>query len=153
MSRVSIWYNKLRKYLLENWPRLYTRLNNRKAVVKFIIAGLTATGTDLFFLYLFRGVWHWNLILAASLAFIIAFFVSFSLQKLWTFRNRRLNKIWSQLSLYFLNALLGLVVNAYLIHFLAVDLKIWYLLAQFIVSIMIAFWNFMVYKFIIFKYH
>lgn len=153
MSRVSIWYNKLRKYLRENWPRLYTGLNNRKAVVKFIIAGLTATGTDLVFLYLFRGVWHWDLILAASLAFVIAFFVSFSLQKLWTFRNRRLNKIWSQLSLYFLNALLGLVANAYLIHFLAVDLKIWYLLAQFIVSIMIAFWNFMVYKFIIFKHY
>ncbi len=150
MSLIHDLYHRFRHYFANRFPNLYNFCEGRKSVIKFIIAGCLAGGSDLVFLFIFHGLFLWNIVLSTSSAFILAFLVSFTLQKFWTFRDYQ-NKVVQQLVLYILNALLGLYLNGYFMHLLVVKYAVWYILSQIIVNLVLAFWNFVVYKFIIFK--
>jgi len=77
--------------------------------------------------------------------------ISFNLQKFWTFRNYGRDRMAGQLFLYILNAVIGLNINGALMHLLVNSWSVWYLLAQVIVNLGLGAWNFLIYKFIIFK--
>jgi len=123
----------------------------KKIYIKFIISGTTAAVTDLALLYFFTdilGLWY---LLSAILAFIIAYFVSFSLQKFWTFRDNSQKKIYQQMSLYFLVGVVNLGANSWAMYILVDKFRVWYILAQVIISGFLAVSNFLIYKLIIFK--
>jgi len=83
---------------------------------------------------------------------MLSFILSFYLQKFWAFNDSsRHGKTAGQLFLYLLNALIGLNLNGFLMHFLVSYYQVWYLLSQVMVIALIGVLNFMVYKFIIFK--
>lgn len=151
MPLIHAWYNRFRQYFSGNFPRAYVFCNNRKSVIKFFVAGCLAGGTDLIFLFLFHGLLGWHVVAATTMAFILSFLVSFTLQKFWTFRNYSQDKMFIQLTLYVLNVLLGLYLNGLFMHILVTDHNVWYLLAQIIVNLALGVWNFIVYKFIVFK--
>lgn len=151
MPLINSLYKRLRVWLVAYWPKIYTLCNRRKSVVKFFFAGGTAAAVDLFFLFLFHGVFHWDLVLSTSLAFILSFIVSFTLQKFWTFRNYCQKKMPIQFILYIANAVIGLNINGFLMHTLVNNVGIWYLLSQVIVNVLIGFYNFFIYKFIVFR--
>lgn len=151
MPLINSLYKRFRLWLSCSWPKIYTICNRRKSVVKFFFAGASAAAVDLLFLFLFYGVLKWNLVLSTSLAFILSFAVSFTLQKFWTFRNRCPKKIPVQFVLYITNAVIGLNINGFLMHTLVYDFGLWYLLSQVIVNIGIGVYNFFVYKFIVFR--
>jgi len=151
MPHINQLYFKFRNYLCLHWPQLYCFCNKRKSVVKFFIAGSMAGGTDLAFLFLFHGIFHWPIVPSTSLAFIFSFLVSFTLQKFWTFRNFSQDKAASQFILYILNAIIGLNLNGYFMHLLVNKVNVWYILAQIIVNLAIGFYNYLIYKSIVFK--
>ncbi len=150
MPLINNLYHRFRQLFSGRLPKLYSFCEARKSVFKFIISGCFAGGSDLVFLFVFHGLLHWHIVLSTSLAFVLSFVVSFTLQKFWTFRNYD-KQVAGQLFLYFLNAFLGLTMNGWLMHLLVSRLHIWYLLAQIIVNVALAFYNFLVYKFIIFR--
>ncbi|MBI4779111.1 GtrA family protein [Candidatus Falkowbacteria bacterium] len=122
-----------------------------KQIIKYLIAGGTATSVDLALLYFFTdilGIWY---LISASLAFTMAFFVSFFLQKFWTFRDGDKEAMYKQMRIYLAVALANLTLNAALMYILVDGLKIWYMLAQFVVSGLIACESYFVYKFLIFN--
>ncbi len=151
MPAINRLYFKFRHSFSRSCPRLYDVCNDHKSVVKFIFAGGMAAGTDLAFLFLFHGLLKWGLVVSTSAAFILSFLVSFTLQKFWTFRNSRQDKMVGQLFLYLLNAFIGLNLNGFFMHTLVNKYEVWYILAQIIVNLVIGVWNFLVYKFIVFK--
>ena len=151
MSQINRLYFKFRNFLSNRFPKVYCLCENRKSVVKFFIAGSLAGGTDLVLLFLFHGVFKWPLVLSTSLAFVFSFLVSFTLQKLWTFRNFNQEKVLSQFVLYILNAFIGLNLNGFLMYFLVNKFNVWYIFAQIVVSLTIGFYNFLIYKSIVFK--
>jgi len=151
MSLVRRWYNKFRNYFSGNWPVLYGLCEKRKSVIKFIISGGTAAAVDLVLLYIFYDLLLWKIVLASSVAFILAFLVSFSLQKFWTFRDNSQDRIFGQFIVYMLNALLGLYLNGLFIHLLVNRYDVWYILAQIIINLLLGFWNFIVFRFLIFN--
>lgn len=151
MSFINNLYSKFRSLFLAHYPRLYCVCNRRKYIIKFFFAGSSAAIVDLIFLYFFHGVFKWGLVFSTSLAFILSFIVSFSLQKFWTFRDYSHKKIPLQLSLYILNAIIGLNVNGFLMHYLVNTWEVWYMIAQVIVILLIGLYNFIIYKFIVFK--
>ncbi len=151
MLSTSAWYNKFRVYFSKHYSRVYAFCDKHKAIIKFIVSGSLAGATDLILLFVFHGWIRIAITLATSLAFILSFFVSFSLQKFWTFRNHYEGKIIHQLSIYLINALWGLAMNAWFMHLLVNGYGIWYILAQIIVNLAIGFWNFTIYKLVIFK--
>ncbi|MEI6528915.1 MAG: GtrA family protein [Candidatus Falkowbacteria bacterium] len=148
INRLYFWF---RNYFCLHFPHTYCVCNKRKSAVKFFIAGSFAAATDLLFLFLFHGVFHWSIVPSTSLAFVLSFFVSFTLQKFWTFRNFSHDKAVSQFVLYILNALIGLNLNGYFMHMLVNRYQVWYILAQIIVNVAIGAYNFIIYKSIVFK--
>jgi len=151
MSLINNLYFKFRNFLLQNYPKIYDFCNTQKSIVKFFLAGCFVGLNDLIFLFIFHGLFKIGIVVATSLAFILSFAVSFTLQKFWTFRNYNQNKAFHQIILYFLNAFVGLSFNGALMHYFVNKIYIFYIFSQIIVNLMIGTYNFFVYKFIIFK--
>jgi len=125
-------------------------LNKYKTVVKFVFAGATATATHFFILFTLTDIFHLWYIISTTLGYIGGFFVSFTLQKFWTFRN------WSpqwrrQMILHFLLSLTGLGVNTTMMYILVDHFGLWYIAAQLITVSFVGSGNFLVYRFVIFK--
>jgi len=122
-----------------------------KRIIKYLIAGGAGAFTNLALLYVlteFFGIWY---LFSTSLAFIVSFFVSFFLQKFWTFRDGNKEIIYRQMAVYFGVALTNLGLNGLLMYSLVDGLKVWYMLAQIIASALIAVESYWVYKFFIFN--
>lgn len=151
MPVINRLYFKFRHFFSSRCPRLYDVCNSHKSVIKFIFAGGMAASTDLVLLFFFHGLFKWGLVVSTSAAFILSFLVSFTLQKFWTFRNFRQDKIAGQLFIYLLNAFIGLNLNGLFMHALVNRYEVWYIFAQIIVNLVIGVWNFLVYKFIVFR--
>ncbi len=148
---INDWYFKFRHFLSRRLPKIYHFCNNRKALIKFFISGSIAGIVNLILLFVFHGLIGWEIILSTSLSFVLAFMISFSLQKLWTFRNTDKKKTFGQLCLYFVTALINLNLNGFFMHLLVNEYQVWYLLAQLVINLFLGVLNYLVYKFIIFK--
>src|SRR5680860_531298 len=151
MKFINKMYAKVRKIFSGKYPKLYGICENRKSQIKFFFAGSSAALVNLIFLLVFHGWFKWGLVLSTSLAFIVSFFLSFTLQKFWAFRNYHYGKIPVQFVLYIINALIGLSINGFLMHLLVNKWGIWYLLAQVGVSMIIGLYNYLIYRFVIFR--
>jgi len=150
MPFINSLYFRFRNFFSSRWPQTYLFCERRKSFFKFVVAGCFSGGSDLIFLFILHGLWHLPIVMATSISFILSFLVSFTLQKFWTFRNYQ-NQVAGQLSLYILFAFVGLNVNAIFMHLLVTKYRIWYILAQLMVNLVIGFCNFLSYKFIIFR--
>jgi len=136
--------NNFMMQLIKNTANKYNR------VIRYLISGSIAAGVDLALLYFFidrLGIWY---LASAGLAFAISFFVSFFLQKFWTFKDNGRRKMYRQMAFYLTVALFNLTLNTVLMYTLVDGLKIWYMLAQIISSGLIAIESYLVYKIFIF---
>jgi putative flippase GtrA len=93
-------------------------------------------------------VWY---LYSSIAAFCLAFFVSFALQKFWTFSDKSLDKMHHQFAKYALVAGLGIAVNTIFMYLLVDLLNLWYILAQIFTGVLVAAMNFFAYKIFIFK--
>lgn len=151
MDFINHSYKRFRIFLNKRYPHLFNFCERRKAIVKFFIAGGFAGVIDLIALFFFHDVFGWEILSSTSAAFILAFVVSFSLQKIWTFRNYSHKKLPRQLVLYFAGTFVSLNLNALGMYWLVNNLEVWYLLSQLIVDLCLGILNFFNYKFIVFR--
>ncbi len=151
MPFINNLYFRFRNFFSGRFPQLYALCNRLKSPLKFFIAGSLAGLTDLVFLYCFHGLLKWEIVFSTSLAFVLSFLVSFTLQKFWTFRNYSQKKALKQLALYLGNAFIGLNINGFLMHLSVNKLGVWYLLAQIAVNLLIGIYNFIIFKYIVFS--
>ncbi len=132
--------------------KFFIRFANRHVtIVKFVISGGAAAATNLGLLYVFTDIFGVYYLVSACLSFLIAFFVSFFLQKYWTFRDKSRDRLYSQMAVYFITVFGGMLANAGLMYLSVEWLGIWYMLAQVIVGAVLAVANFLVYRFVVFK--
>jgi putative flippase GtrA len=101
-----------------------------RELVPFTIAGLIATGVNYGTLYLFLGVIGVAAMIAATAAFVLASGTNFFLQKFWTFGEKSLNRLPSQLFLFAAASLLGLAVNDAVFWLFNDVTRVGYLLAE-----------------------
>jgi putative flippase GtrA/glycosyltransferase involved in cell wall biosynthesis len=123
----------------------------KRRVVKYLIAGGFSTSVDFLLLFIFTDIFGWWYLASSALAFIVAFAVSFYLQKFWTFRNKAQGQTYNQLFLYFSTAIFNLGINTLLMYIFVDRFGIWYIAAQFMVTGIIAIWSYMIYGHFIFK--
>lgn len=119
-----------------------------KKVFWFLVAGGTASAVNLLSLYVLvsvLGVWY---VTAALLAFFVAFAVSFTMQKTFTFKS--VGWSWKQLIGYLLVQSTNLAVNLSLLYLLVQYAHVWYLLAQVFITAGIAIYSFFIFNFVIF---
>lgn len=127
------------------------KIQKYKIYIKYVIAGGTAATVNLTLLFILTDLIGIYYIISATLAFIAAFFVSFSLQKLWTFRDKSRDQIGKQMSIYLVVGVTGLGINAVGMYTLVEKVGLYYILAQIVMGMIIAVGNFLIYRFIIFK--
>jgi len=133
------------------WPFNMNASKMKNSIFKLLrygISGASATFTHISLLYLFTDICRIYYLVATSMAFVCAFFVSFSLQKYWTFRNKDNTKVKKQMGLFLFIAITNLCLNALgmktMVDFVGVN----HLISQAIVSLGIAAWSFFAYSFI-----
>lgn len=120
-------------------------------VLRFLISGGCAAATHfglLFVLTEFAHVWY---LYSAAIGFCGGFFVSFTLQKFWTFAEMDIRRVKTQAPVYFLVALGNLGLNSLFVYALVEYAELWYMFAQVMVAALISIESFLVYKFLIFK--
>lgn len=128
----------------ERWP-------TQAKIFRFLVSGGISAGVDLILLYVLTdifGVWY---LVSTIVAFILAFFVSFGLQKFWTFRDHSREGMSTQAGTYFLIAACNLALNTFLVYVFVDYLNFHYLLAQIVASILIACESFFVYQRFVFR--
>lgn len=119
-------------------------------IVRFIVSGGTATAVNLSTLFLlthFLNLWY---LVSSAIAFILAFFVSFTMQKLWTFGDSSRVHLHSQAITYFFIILVGLAINTTLLYVLVEYARFHYLAAQLVSGVFIAIMNYFSYKRLVF---
>ncbi len=117
-------------------------------IIRFVIAGSIGAATDLLILYLltdFAGLWY---VTSTAVAFILAFVVSFVIQKYWTFNDHSHDFIHGQITMYFLVALLNTGLNTLIVYMTVHYFHAHYLLSQIVASILIAGESYFIYKFL-----
>jgi dolichol-phosphate mannosyltransferase len=123
-------------------------------LVRFVISGGAATLTNLGILYVLTNLFHVWYLLSSVAAFIISFFVSFALQKFWTWKDHATESLHRQAGAYFAVTLTGLGLNTLFMYLLVDKAGLQYLVAQIIASAVIAVFNFFMYqKFVFNKRH
>ncbi|PLX21284.1 hypothetical protein C0584_03095 [Candidatus Parcubacteria bacterium] len=126
-------------------------IEKNKKIVRFVLSGSSATTVDLFLLFFLTDIFGFWYLHSALFALSISFFVSFYLQKYWTFEDERMSVKTRQMLLHFLVACMNLTLNT-LGLFLLVDLvRVHYLVAQLIVVSILGMGSFLIYNIIIFK--
>lgn len=138
-------------FLLTHFPRTYAVLFKRRGIIAFIIAGGFALLADIAVLYVCKSILELNLALSVAIAFLAGFSVSFLLQKFWTFEDVSVDRVHTQLVLYFLVAGLNLLVTEILMHLLVGTFHFWYIGSKILVAGGIACVTFFIYKLFIFK--
>lgn len=119
-------------------PRYALELRKRARFFRYLAAGGTAALVDFGLLYLFTDIFGVHYLFSAIAAFVVAFFVSFFLQKFWTFQDDSVDKVHTQVAVYFMVAIVTLLLNTALMYIFVDWLHLWYMAAQFITSGLLA---------------
>jgi len=138
-------------FLFKKFPVLNLFIHKYKTGIKYIIAGSIAAFIQLSFLYIlthFIGFWY---VTSTTIAFVFSFFTSFILQKFWTFRDSNLERMKKQFAIFIVLGVVNFLLNPILLYAIVEWINIWYMFAQVIVGILLAFGNFIINKFITFK--
>lgn len=120
---------------------------------KYVVSGGSAACVNLGVLYLLTEYGKLHYLQSAVISFICAFFVSFLLQKFWTFRDARKEVIHWQMMGFLGSSLVNLFLNTTIIFILVEYFHVWYLIAAFIAGILLAVASFFVYRHVIFVEH
>lgn len=127
-------------------PRLYAVAFRYRMYIKYIISGGTAAMVDLGLLAFFIEVFRFHYLVAATLAFVVAFFVSFILQKFWTFGHSTMDDVYAQAGTYLGIALSNLLINAGLMYLFVDTFGLRYLFSQILAGGLIALFSFVLYR-------
>ena len=128
------------------YARIHDFIRRHLQIIKFVIVGGTSATTSaviLFVLTHFLHVWY---IFSAIIAFLFAFFVSFFLQKFWTFGDHSMRFIIKQLMSYGLVILVNLFLNTLFLYVLVEFAHMYYVLAQIVVGGVISLASYFLYQ-------
>jgi len=117
-------------------------------LARFIASGIFSALVNLCVLYFATAYGHLWYLYSAVLGFVLSQFVSFLLHKLWTFENRVLAGSHTQFAFHFSLALANLGINTLMVYFFVEWLGVWYMLAQALASLAIAFESYFAYRWI-----
>ena len=117
--------------------------------VKYIIVGFVGTGLDFSILYILVEYGHLYYLFGAVTSVAIVLWVSFTLNKYWTFQNFE-KKYFQQFGKYLVSHAIALGVNLAILAFLVEIFHFWYLFAKVFATAAAAITNFLIVKKFIF---
>jgi len=120
-------------------------------ILRFLVSGGASAFVNLVVLYSlteYVGLWY---MVSGSVAFVCSFFVSFTLQKFWTFRDNSMQDASRQVFMYLGVGLTNYVINSSMLYVLVEYAHLHYILAALIAMLVIACASFFIYRHFIFK--
>jgi putative flippase GtrA len=128
------------------------RVPNPKQLVAYLGIGLLTTAIDAIITFLLFEFLGFSVFLASAVGFLSGFFVNFPLNKNKVFfsSNGQRFKVSTQVQLYVLLIAFNLFSTSFAVALL-VDLGIQIVVAKFFVTGVLFIWNFVVFKFYIFR--
>jgi glycosyltransferase involved in cell wall biosynthesis/putative flippase GtrA len=151
MKSVKIFYNLIKRIFRQKAPGIFKLMDKNKVIIKYLFAGTTATTVDLVLLFSLTNYFYFHYLVSAVIAFVFAFFVSFYLQKFWTFRDGDKSVIYKQMSMYLTLGLTNLSANSLIMYVLVDHIGVMYIIAQIFTGLLLSIINFLVYRLIIFN--
>lgn len=122
-----------------------------KRIARYLLGGAITVAFEYGSFYLLYILLDWNLLLANSLSFCVGLVSSFVFNRLWAFNESSFNlKIHHQATIYASLAFINLILNnaiVGLLHLAGTNA----MLSKMVAIIMIATWNYFIYKKIIFS--
>lgn len=118
---------------------------------RFMISGGTATLINILLVFVLTHYVRLWYLLSSILGFMGGFFISFFMQKFWTFQDASKDKMQRQAMLFLVAMGMGCGLNALLVYCFVEYLTLHYLTAQIISGIFIAVANYFAYKLFVFK--
>ena len=130
--------------------KIITNLINHR-VVRYLFSGGSAVAVDLIILYVLKHYFHLWYLPSAVIAFIVAIYVSFMMQKFFTFNDYKKEGTGKQMLYYLTLQITNLCLNT-LFMYIGVDfLHVQYLVSQMIISGVMAISNFFIYRHLVFS--
>ncbi len=127
--------------------------SDRRLMFRYLIAGSFGALVNMVSMYIFTSMLYVWYIASAVFAFLISLLVTFFLQKMWTFGDKKLEVAHArrQAGFYVLSSTSFLVLNILMLYTLVDSLKIGYLFAQFLSLGTVACGSFLFNKIITFR--
>lgn len=119
-------------------------------IARYIISGGTATAVAIGLLYFFTHYLHIWYLASSIIAYALAFLVSFSFQKFWTFQSSSLHMLKKEVVTYLTIFICNIAFNTFFIYMFVEFLHLHYVLAQISSSFILACTNFFLYKYVVF---
>ena len=116
-----------------------------KQFLKYVLIGFLGTGLDFLILYFLVEFLHLFYLLAAIISIIIVVWLSFTLNKFWTFKDYE-KKYFLQLGKYIIAHSIGVGINLGILTLLVEIFGLWYILAKVFATAVALIWNFLVAK-------
>ena len=115
-------------------------------IIRFIIVGGIATIIDFVFLYIFKEIFNFNVIIANTLSFIISVTYNYIASVTWVFDvNINKNKKM-QFILFIIFSVIGLIINNLILYVLTSIIGIYYLISKVIATAIVMVFNFVTRK-------
>ena len=117
-----------------------------RKIIRFGIVGGIATIIDFAFLYVFKELFDFNVILANTLSFIISVTYNYIASVTWVFdvNKDKSNKL--QFILFIVFSVIGLIINNIILYILTDKLNIYYLISKVTATIFVMVFNFVTRK-------
>lgn len=111
--------------MLKNFLRQFASFK----FIKYAVVGLTCTSLDFLLLYIFTEFLHIFYLLSAVLSIAVVLWLSFSLNKYWTFADFG-GQYFKQFFGYILSHMLALILSLIILTVLVEIFGLWYILAR-----------------------
>ena len=92
------------------------KILSQNIIFRYILSGGTAAIVDLAILFTLNTIFGIYYLISAALAYLGAFFVSFTLQKFWTFKSDSRENMHIQIAAYMSISITGLLINTILMY-------------------------------------
>lgn len=122
-------------------------------ILRYFISGGSAFATNIITLFILVHFFHIWYLLSAVISFTISIFVSFTMQKFFTFSNYTKEKIRQQTIFYFGVQIINLGINTFFMYINVHLFNIHYIVSQVITGGIIAIYTFFVYRHLVFYQH
>ena len=115
-------------------------------IFNFGIVGIIATIIDFGFLYLFRDIGHFHLIIANTLSFCISVIFNYFASMTFVFDVDKNKSKKRNFVLFFIFSVIGLILNDIIVYFVTEIVGLYYMLSKIIATIFVMIFNFVTRK-------
>lgn len=111
-------------------------------IVKFGFVGIFSTLLDYIILFILKEKFYLDVLYASAFSFIISVLFNYTLSMKFVFIDKKNMSKIKEISIFFLTATLGLIINQMVMYISIEKLKIYYMISKVLATAIVMFWNF-----------